>query len=293
MTPELWVRRSPPKSETNETMTGTTEELGVAGGAVLLTRHWPIPDALATVVIVHGAAEHSGRWEHVGEFLSGKGFDTHSYDLRGHGSSSGHPMYVDSFEEFLRDLEVVLEKSRTGDHPEVVYGHSLGGLVATAYAVSARPQPDLYVLSAPALGSTTPRVLRGVAYLLGGLLPKVSAPTAISLDHLSRDSDVGEAYRDDPLVHSRGTLRLGKEVFRVMSDTNARLDQFRAPALVIHGADDQLVPARFSAPLADLPNIERKVFRGLRHEMHNEPEAEEVLSFVTSWLKDQVAAASS
>ena len=269
-------------------MTGRTEKLTTDDGIVLLTRHWAHRDPAATVVIIHGAAEHSGRWEHAGEFLVAAGFEVHSFDMRGHGRSGGHPMFVGSFDEFLDDLEMMLGRSRVEGRPLVVYAHSLGGLVAAAYAVSRRPQPDLYVLSAPALGSTTPKVLRALAFVLGGLLPKLTAPTVFKKEQLSRDPAVGDAYVDDPHVHSRATLRLGREAFRTMAETNRRLNELTTPTLVIHGADDHLVPPAVSAPLAAVPAVERKVFAGLRHEMHNEPEADVVLGFAVDWLKDHL-----
>ena len=266
-------------------MTSRTRQVTVDDGTVLYARHWVNEDPAGTVLIVHGVAEHSGRWEHVGEFLVSAGFDVHSYDMRGHGRSGGRPMYVESFDQYLNDLETMLAGVRIPERPVAVYGHSLGGLIAASYGVSHRPQPDLYVLSAPALGSTTPRVLRAFALAFGGLIPKLTAPTAISKDQLSRDPSVGIAYMADPYVHSRGTLRLGREVFRTMAATNRRLADLTTPTLVIHGAADRLVPPAASAPLAALPVVERKVFAGLAHEMHNEPEADVVLRFVADWLK--------
>ena len=272
-------------------MSGSTAELELAGGVVLLTRHWASSQPDATIVTVHGAAEHSGRWGHVGQFLADSGFDTHAYDMRGHGRSGGHPMYVDSFDDYLGDLEAILERARQPGRPLIVYAHSLGGLVGAAYGTSSRPQPDLFVLSAPALGSTTPRVLRALAFILGGVLPRLTAPTAIANEQLSKDPSVGDAYQRDGLVHGRGSLRLGREVFKAMADTKRRLNRLTTPTLVIHGADDQLVPATISMPLGDLPNVNRKVFADLRHEMHNEPESEMVLAYVVAWIRGQLAAA--
>ena len=67
-------------------------------------------------------------------------------------------------------------------------------------------------------------------------------------------------------------------------------DRLTEPTLVIHGADDELVPATISVPLGELPNVDRKVFAGLRHEMHNEPESEMVLAYVVAWVRGQLAA---
>ena len=266
-------------------MSSTEDELRVDEDLVLLTRHWRGDAPAASVILVHGAAEHSGRWEHVGDMLAAAGFDVHGYDLRGHGRSGGHPMHVDSFDDFLADLELMLETFRRPGRPVVVYAHSLGGLVATAYGVSERPQPDLYVLSAPALGSTTPRILRAVALILSPVAPKLAVPTVIKKEYLSRDPAVGAAYIADPHVHSKGTLRLGRAAFQTMAATNRKLDRLATPTLVIHGGDDQLVPPSASAPLEAVAGVERKVFSGLRHEMHNEPEAAEVIGFVVDWLR--------
>lgn len=193
-------------------------------------------------------------------------------------------MFVEHFDEFGDDLETMVRKARSRGRPLAVYGHSLGGLVALSYGVSDRPQPDCYVLSAPALGSTTPKVLRAVAFVFGGLLPKVTAPTVFKKEQLSRDPAVGDAYEADPHTHGKSSLRLGKEAFRAMAETKQRLDRLARPTLVIHGADDDLVPPAISAPLAALPVVERKVFAGLRHELHNEPERDEVLGYVSDWL---------
>ncbi len=113
----------------------------------------------------------------------------------------------------------------------------------------------------------------------------------IKKEQLSRDPAIGDAYFDDPRVHSKGTLRMGKEVFRVMAETKAALDRLKTPALVFHGSDDELVPPGVSEPFAALPNVERKVFEGLRHELHNEPEGDDVLGFVVEWLRRQFEAA--
>lgn len=274
-------------------MAGRTDELMLDDGVVLFTRHWERREPDATLLIVHGAADHSGRWEHVGEFFSQAGFDTHAYDMRGHGRSGGQPMFVERFDEFGEDLEAMMGRVRVPGRPLIVYGHSLGGLVTLSYGVSDRPQPDLYVLSAPALGSTTPKILRAVAFVFGGLMPRVTAPTVFKKEQLSRDPAVGDAYEEDPHVHAKSSLRLGKEAFRAMAETKRHLNRLVTPTLVIHGADDELVPPAISAPLAALPAVERKVFAGLRHEMHNEPEADEVLDFVLRWLKRQLSSAAS
>ena len=175
------------------------------------------------------------------------------------------------------------------DVPRIIYGHSMGGLIAISYGVTDRPQPDLYVLSAPALDADAPGPLKVAAKVLGTVLPTVRMRNSIVGEQLCRDPQVGEAYFADPLVETKATTGLGAKFLRQMKAMRGEIDHFDTPALVIHGADDELVPPRASAPLAALPGVERKLFPGLRHEIHNEPEQIEVLTFVADWIEHQLA----
>ncbi len=268
----------------------TTDTIIAGDGVTLLTRHWPAEQARATVVLVHGLAEHSGRYEHVGGYLAEQGFDTHGFDLRGHGRSGGRRLDATRFDDFLDDLELIMERARTPGRPLVLYGHSLGGLLATAYAESDRPQPDLLVLSAPALDANLSGFLEAMLQVLGRVVPRVRVGSPVAGEQLSRDPEVGRRYFADPLVMTKGTARFGLIFLRAMKATAASISAIRVPTLVIHGEEDPLVPVATSAPLADLPGCERIVFPGLRHETHNEPEWRDVLGRVTGWLGARLAA---
>lgn len=269
-------------------MTSTTAEATTTDNLTLLTRHWACSEPRARVLLVHGIGEHSGRWEHVGDFLAGHGFDVSAFDLRGHGESTGARVDVASFEEYVDDLQLMFGDLPT-DLPRVIYGHSMGALIATSYAVSDRDQPDLYVLSAPALDADAPAILKLAARALAVIRPKTNLPNSIKGEQLSRDPSVGEKYFADPLVIQKATARMGAALLAQMGIVREELDKLSTPAIVIHGADDELVPPHASAPLAAIPGVERKLFPGLRHETHNEPEQAEVLGFVVAWLDDQLA----
>ena len=268
-------------------MTSTTAQLMATDGVGLLTRHWPCETPLARVLIVHGIGEHSGRYEHVGEFLVEQGFDVFAFDQRGHGASGGNRMDLESFEEFLDDLEVVLGETQS-ELPMVIYGHSMGALIATSYGASQRPQPDLYVLSAPALDAEVPMALRLAVRAMNRIRPGTYLPNSIKAEQISRDPSVGEKYFADPLVQTKATARFGAIFLAQLDSIKGQINRLTTPTLVIHGADDELVPPHAAAPLAALPDVERKLFPGLRHETHNEPEKDAVLGFVATWLKSQL-----
>ena len=134
-------------------MDETTGTLKAIDDLELFTRTWtPESDATRGMLIVHGLAEHSGRWGHVARFFVDQGYAVTAFDLRGQGQSGGTKGHVRSFGEYLDDVQSVVESElvRT-DLPWVIYAHSLGGFITASYLGEDRPHPDAAVLSAPAL----------------------------------------------------------------------------------------------------------------------------------------------
>ncbi len=244
------------------------------------------------MVLVHGIGEHAERYEHVGAAFAAAGIDVLAHDQRGFGRSGGPRAYVESFDDFLADLEPLIADRRELGVPVILLGHSLGGLVVTAYLVSDRPQPDLAVLSAPALAATLPGWQRAGAPLLGTLVPKMKVPADFDGSLLSRDPQVQQDYERDPLRVPASTARLGREILRTMKAVGTSLDRLRIPTYVLHGADDALVPVSASEPLESLPNVDRRVWPGLRHECFNEPERDDVIGEVVAWVDRQLARSS-
>jgi len=261
-------------------------------GTELLTRHWQAAGrAWATVLIVHGIAEHSGRYERTGRLMAEAGLDVHSFDLRGHGRSGGRRVFVSCWDDYLDDLSSRLDAVRTPGLPLVLMGHSMGSLIALTYCCSDRPVPNLLVLSALPLDARVPAWQRSLAPVLSRVAPNVVLANPIDGSHLSRDPHVAEAYFADPLVQPRTTTRLGAELFGAMKWARAELPSLHVPTLAIHGGDDQLVPTQVSEPIAGVPGVERRVLPNLRHESLNEPEGPEVVAQIVAWIRDHVPAA--
>jgi acylglycerol lipase len=272
-----------------------TTKANARDGTELLVRHWtPAREPWADVLLVHGIAEHSGRYEHVGEWLSDAGLDVSSYDQRGFGGSGGRRAWVDHWAQNHDDLEDRLGAARAASRgrPVFIYGHSLGGLIALGYAVAEppRPQPDGYVLSAPATSSDIPAWKRALAQVLGRVAPGLAIRNAFAGGLLSRDPEIGRRYEADPLNQHSTTTRFGMEAIREQARVRGALARLSVPTLVIHGEDDRLVPPSASEPLADVPGVTRLTYPGLRHEIHNEPEGRQVIDDVVTWLRSTAAA---
>ncbi|MGH2491849.1 MAG: lysophospholipase [Candidatus Limnocylindria bacterium] len=262
-------------------------------GLELRTLDWPAQGAPRShLVLVHGIAEHAGRHAHVAARLAQAGIATHAYDLRGFGESGGRRAYVDRWSDYHDDLEGQLASVRAAaaERPVILYGHSMGGLIALGYvlAIPSRTRPDLLVLSAPAIAATVPRWKRSLAEVLGRALPQLEIANDLPPGGLSRDPEVEAAYRADPLNVHRTTARLGMELFRQQARVQsrlARIGELPTPTYVLHGADDPIVPISSSAALERRPNVTRRVYPGLRHEMHNEPEAATVIGDTLAWIE--------
>ncbi|HEX5824625.1 MAG TPA: alpha/beta hydrolase [Candidatus Limnocylindrales bacterium] len=271
----------------------TTTTAKVRDGTELLVRHWSATgEPWASILIVHGIAEHSGRYEHVGAWLGAAGLDVHAYDQRGFGASSGRRAWVDRWSRNLDDLEdrlAVLRVMARG-RPVVVYGHSLGGLIVLGYAVAdpPRPLPHALVLSAPAVDSTIPGWKRLMARVLGSVAPTMTIPNDFDGELLSRDPAVGERYLADERNQHKTTTRFGAEALAEQARVRNALARLSVPTLVIHGEADRLVPTASSAPLAAVAGVTRRTYPNLRHETHNEPEGAEVIADVVDWLRATV-----
>jgi len=274
-------------------VTSTTATTAAADGTPILVRHWaPAGEPWAYAVLVHGIAEHSGRYEHVGDWLAEAGLDVVGYDLRGFGGSGGPRAWVDRWSRHHDDLEERVASARAvaAGRPVVVYGHSLGGLIALGYALSDAPrlQPDALILSAPALDSTVPGWKRILARGIAAVRPRLEMANDFDGGLLSRDRTVGERYLVDPLNHHRTTVGFAVRAFDEQTRVRSALRRLTIPTLVFHGEADELVPAEVSAPLAELPSVTRRTYPRLRHETHNEPEGAEVVADAVAWLGSTV-----
>lgn len=270
-----------------------------ADGVVLHTLHWPaVQPAWATMLLVHGLGEHAGRYDRVARQMADAGVDVHAHDHRGFGASGGPRAYVARWSVLHDDLEARLVDVRTasGDLPLVLYGHSMGGLIALGYVMATppRPLPDLLVLTSPGLDSTVAGWKQALAPILGRLAPRLRVPNGFRPGDLSRDPAVDARVAADPLCMSSTTARLGAEAFAEQGRLGALLiarDPLPMPTYVIHGSDDPIVPVAASEILASLPNVVRRVYPGLRHETHNEPEGPAVVADTIAWLSDRTTGA--
>jgi acylglycerol lipase len=259
-------------------------------GVVQLRRYWPADDARAALLLVHGIGEHSGRYGRVAEGFNAAGIDVVAIDLTGFGGSGGRRAYISDFDQFVDDVADQLAEVRALGLPTVLYGHSMGGLVALLTVLEHRaPRPDLLLLSGPALETGIPGLLRVATPLVARVAARLPVPSPIAGDVLATDPEVAVAYFADPANVTVTTPALGAALLGAIRWANAHLDELDVPTLVVHGGDDRLVPTRSSEALARLPGVERRVYDGLRHEVHNEPSGPALVSEIADWIHRSLA----
>ncbi len=272
-----------------------TGDLIAADGTRLFSRRWtPETTApVATIALVHGVHEHSGRYAYVAAALLARGIEVVAVDLRGHGQSDGERAMVDAFDDYLGDVDALVAHARkvAGDRPLFLMGHSMGGLVVARW-ITERGADGLagVILSSPALALDTPRPLRALAPLLGRWLPRAPAGR-LNLSVLSRNPTVARAYVDDPLCAQHGVrARLGAEL--LAATARVRPERFTVPLYLFHGTADRLTSpggTKELAATAATDEVTLTLYDGFYHETLNEPERDTVIGALADWLLARTA----
>ena len=252
---------------------------------------WLCEKAKGVVIITHGVAEHSGRYEHVAQSLVEGGYTVVAFDLRGHGKSSGKRNYINSFQDHLNDLGTVIIRAKASfpNLPIFLFGHSMGGGIVTLFTIERHPDVKGILLSGPTVkvSDDISPFLQKVSGLLSALLPKLPVITLESAD-ICKDPKVVEAYDNDPLNYRGGILaRTGAEILKATKTITARVSEISIPMLIMHGTSDKLADVSGSKMLyeqASSKDKTLKLYEGLYHEILNEPEQDQVKADILAWL---------
>jgi len=265
-------------------------------GADIYTQAW-LPDSAppAIILIVHGLGEHSGRYGNYVDYFVPRGYALYSFDTRGHGRSSGPRGYVERFDRFVEDIDRLAAEARSDwpDMPLFVLAHSLGSLMGLSYA---RQYPDRLtglITSGTALKDALqlPAWQRSLATVLSRVTPSLKINNGVPLSGLSHDPAVIAAFEADPLTHEWGTPRLATEAEVVRAQIRQSAATWRVPTLMLHGAADPVCLAEGARQFAaQTPSglVEYREYPGLYHEIHNEPEKEQVFRDIADWLARQL-----
>ncbi len=266
--------------------------VGAVDGLRLFRRTWlPENSPSATVLLVHGFAEHSGRYTELAEYLCSRNLCLAAFDLRGHGQSDGKRAHVDRFEDYLLDLDSFLESLDDQlPGPFWLLGHSLGGLIATRYTQSRQNRVAGLILSSPFLGFAIKVPLYKVVMgkLLSGILPSLVMKTGLDPSVLSHDERVVQSYRTDPLVSKVASARWFTETLQAQSEALEDAPALDLPLLVLQAGDDKLSSVEVTRRFFDRAGSadkELEIYPSMFHEVFNEKERQKPLKRMADWLE--------
>lgn len=255
------------------------------------------------VLVLHGYADHKGRYGHVSDALAAAGYDVHLYDARGHGHSDGLRGYVARFSAYHDDLDEVAatlkaEDERTDERraalPFFLVGHSMGGLVALTYALRRPTAFKGVAVSSPFLGLRikVPALKLWAGRLVSAVWPTLLMTGEINAGYLSHDAKVGQAYLDDPLVFKTVNPRWFTEAEAAQRDLHDRAAALVTPHLVMQAGDDMIADPAASKAVFERTGATDKTFRmydDRYHELFNEIDKERVLGDLVQWLDERTA----
>jgi alpha-beta hydrolase superfamily lysophospholipase len=274
-------------------------ELSSAGARY--RRSWQPPEPARAMVLVHGYAEHVGRYDEMAMHFASRGYAVHAYDQVGHGRTKGPRGHVDRFDRLAEELARFIELVGL-DHPELpvtLVGHSMGGLVVAATAAFQKPAVSEIVVSGALLqlggeeSGLRQSLSLGLAKILATIVPRVAVATGLDPQGISRDPDVVRRYREDPLIEDRMSMSFAAGMSRMVDATRCAAGEIDRPILVLHGGDDPICPVAGSRRLfAGLkPEIAEKsrleIYPELRHEIFQEPERERVWEDMIQFIEGE------
>ncbi len=271
--------------KTFETNWKTRDGLDIYG------RGWePDQAPKAVICLVHGHGEHVNRYAHVGAAFANAGYVLMGFDQRGHGKSAGPRGHTPSYDALMDDVADLLAQagSRYPGLPQFLYGHSMGGNEVLNFVLRRKPILAGVIATGPwlRLAFQPPALQVTLGRLMNRIAPAFTQASGLDAEALSHDQKVVDAYVNDPLVHDKITARMFVELFGSGEWALTQAAQFPLPLLLMHGSADRLTSADASREFtrSGSANVPLHIWDGWFHEIHNEPDQQEVFKMMIDWM---------
>lgn len=245
------------------------------------------------VVLVHGLGEHSGRFAPWAQRFVAGGIAVYALDTHGHGRTTGRRGHTESFGLIFDDIAHLVRRARA-DHPEArinLYGHSMGGALVLGFA--ALRAGDMAASRVTSVTGTGTAIRPGfeppawkikLAGILDQYVPSLALGNELDPAWLSTDPAIVAAYKADPLVHDRISVRWYNEWMRTIAAITANPEQITVPVLMLHGDADRATSPAAAGKVAAQLKAKFQTCKGAFHEIHHEPCKDEVFDAVISWI---------
>jgi acylglycerol lipase len=254
----------------------------------------PGENTLAVVILVHGLGEHTHRYNNWATMFSRRGVGFAGVDLPGHGQSDGKRGGIKNYEPLFEMIDILLNSCRKTfpGVPLFLYGHSLGGGIVLNYLLHKNPKIKGAIVTSPwlKLSFEPARSKVVLASVMRYLIPGLTQPSGLKVEHISHDPKVVDEYRKDKLVHDKISVGLFHGAMSAAAYSLGHAEDLKVKTLLIHGSEDMICSPEGSREFASKTSFaELKIWDGGFHELHNEPFREEVFTFIMSWINNQIS----
>jgi len=242
--------------------------------------------------MVHGLGEHIGRYDHWAQRFVKNGVGFIGYDQRGHGHSDGKHGSPKKAALLVNDARMMVAETRKNypGIPVIMYGHSMGGNIAINYVISETETVDALIVTSPWLKLAHPptKFMYSIVSLLNTIAPGLKLNNGLNPAHISHIQSEVEAYVNDPMVHPKISAGLFASLDLAGQHALRNVYKINCPFLLMHGTGDQITSWRASEEFVmnTSDRTRLKLWDGAYHELHNEPEREEVFNYILDWLKE-------
>ncbi|MEL7163059.1 MAG: lysophospholipase, partial [Bacteroidota bacterium] len=264
-------------------------------GKQIYAVEWPVANARAVIGLVHGMGEHCRRYDGMVDWYRQHGIAFVGYDRQGFGRSEGQRAYAESYRDYLDEVArlVVACERRYPDVPVFLYGHSFGGQTLLRYLIKRQPRISGAIVTGPhiRLGFKANPLVVALGRVTNTLWPTFSQPNQLDVNLLSRTPEVVTAYQNDPLNTDRLTSRTGIALLDVANELDGWTGTLPVPTLLMHGTADGITGWKGSEAFAqrNSADLTWKAWPGLYHEIHHEPEREQVFTYTLGWLEERLS----
>lgn len=274
-------------------MSGITQILTAKDGIQLFCRAWLAEKPKSIIALVHGFGEHSGRYAHVADFFNKNGYSFFAFDNRGHGQSEGKRGHAPNYDAYLYDIDIFLDyvAANSTGKPIFLYGHSMGGNLVLNYVLKRKLIVKGLIVSSPwiQLAFQPKPILVAVGKLMRSVAPGFTQDSGLEQAHISKDPAIVEAYKIDPLVHGKITASASIGLLEAAAFLNSYTGEMPVPTLIMHAGEDLLTSQPASEAFAGRVSgpVTYKKWEGMYHEIHNEPQKNEVFNYMLGWLEHE------
>jgi lysophospholipase len=199
---------------------------------------------------------------------------------------------ITSFDDYLDDA-LIAHKAVSGGSKTIIFGHSMGGLIALRLVLRNPEIASALMLSAPylkrALKASPVKIAAG--HLLGKLIPKLALASGLKGEHVTHDPAEAALYDNDPLLITKVRAGWFVAAEAAMADVATRVGALSLPVYWTHGEMDPVASFEQSRMLFDKVQAKDKTFvalAGMRHEPLHEIDRAKVAMDLTAWAAKHV-----